>query len=278
MNFIFISCSKYLCNPIFLSNFAVQNHVKHKTLLVMKKILFFVSFVLLNCASFAQVTFQHSFDENEVINTGTYDNDLNKSLIYSEDVTELYGKAYYSTKLDTLTYSIKRYNADYSVNSTKVFNIPVIPDYYAREVSISKTIFDDDASTYEMLVIYSAVNTPYNGQDRNSYQKAMIYKEDGTEIADLGVGYNLYVSSYLHIYDNEFRFYIRRTNYENTAYVSGVSDVTYFNYEIYKVNKKNTNGLQQVPVDRLPKKVLIDGNIYIIEGDKVIDTLGRVVQ
>ena len=70
----------------------------------MKNILFFVSFVLLTCASFAQVTFQHSFDENEEINTVTYDYDLNKSLIYSENVTELYGKAYYSTKFDTLTY------------------------------------------------------------------------------------------------------------------------------------------------------------------------------
>ena len=240
----------------------------------MKKILFFVSLVLLNCASFAQVTFQHSFDENEVINTVTYDYDLNKSLFYSENDTELYGKAYYSTKFDTLTYSIKRYNADYSVNSTKVFNIPVIPDYYAREVSISKTIFDDDASTYEMLVIYRQIS--HNRQDRNTYEKAMIYKEDGTVIADLGFGFNLYVYPYLHIYDNEFRFYIRRTNYENTAYVSG--DVTYFNYDIYKVNKKNTNNLQQVPVERLPKKVLIDGKVYIIEGDKVIDTLGRVVQ
>ncbi len=242
----------------------------------MKKILFLVSFILLNCASYAQVTFQHSFDKNEVINTVTYDYDLNKSLFYSENGTELYGKAYYSTKFDTLTYSFKRYNADYSVNLTKVFNIPVIPDYYACDVSISKTIYDDDASTYEMLVIYRKIS--YNPQDRNTNEKAMIYKEDGTVIADLGFGYYLSVYSSLHIYDNEFRFYIRRTNYENTAYVSGVSDVTYFNYEIYKVNKKNTNGLQQVPVERLPKKVLIDGKVYIIEGDKVIDTLGRVVQ
>lgn len=242
----------------------------------MKKILFLVSFILLNCASYAQVTFQHSFDKNEVINTVTYDYDLNKSLFYSENVTELYGKAYYSTKFDTLTYSFKRYNADYSVNSTKVFNIPVIPDYFADEVTISKTIFDDDASTYEMLVIYRKIS--YNGQDRNTYEKAMIYKEDGTVIADLGFGYNLYVYPYLHIYDNEFRFYIHRINYENTAYVSGVRDVTYFNYDIYKVNKKNANNLQQVPVERLPKKVLIDGKVYIIEGDKVIDTLGRVVQ
>ena len=47
----------------------------------MKKILFLVSFILLNCASYAQVTFQHSFDKNEVINTLPLDGSSDASIV-----------------------------------------------------------------------------------------------------------------------------------------------------------------------------------------------------
>lgn len=240
------------------------------------------SFVLatLFAATFAnaqQVTLQHTFEKEE-INLIQYDYSTNKSLMYTENVMELYGNAYYSIKFDTLTYNIKRYNADYSYHSTRTFNIPVINEYYACNVTVTKTIFDDDESNYELVVLYRKIGSWYGSQDRNSEMKAMVYTENGSIIADLGTGYNLYVYPYLHIYNNEYRFYVRRYNYTNTAYESGRSDTYYYNFDIYKVNKQNANNLQQVSKENLPKKVLIDGKVYIIAGEKVIDVLGREVK
>ena len=160
----------------------------------MKKIIFILA--TLFAATFVnaqQVTFQHSF-VGEDISIVTYDYSQNKSLYYSDNINELYGNAYYTCIFDTTTYTIKRYNTDYTLNSTKVFNIPEVPEYKAySSVQISKTIFDDDPNTYEFVVTYYKIGGTYRDQDRNSHYIARVYREDGTLVADLGTANSLYV-------------------------------------------------------------------------------------
>lgn len=236
--------------------------------------------MLLSCTLMAQVTLQHTF-----VGRGhyyaTYDYSSMSSLIYQENMTEYYGNAYYLTSFDTTTYTITQYNTDYSVRSTRVFNIPVVPGYVAISCSLSKAIFDDDANTVELLVKYEIADYySIEYTNRNLRYKMLAYREDGTMVADFGYSSYIYVYPYLHVYDREYRIWVEKQDYVIPAYNSNDPqrwDYAY-SYEVYKVNKRNASGLQQVPARDLPRKVMHDGKVFIIAGDRVIDVLGRDVR
>ena len=226
----------------------------------------------------AQVTLQHTF-VGQTHAFVTYDYSNNTSLIYQENTNELYGGAYYLTSFDTTTYTIKQYDTDYNLQSTRTFNIPVVSGYHAIMCSLSKTMYDDDANTYEMTVTY-LFDSPSGDYDRHTSCTVRSYKEDGTLIADFGTAGSIAVYPYLHVYDREYRLWVTKQNYQNGYYVSGASNnYTYvYSYDVYKVNKRNASGLQQVPSYDLPRKVMHDGKVLIIAGDRVIDVLGRDVR
>lgn len=243
----------------------------------MRKI-FISLFMLLSCTLMAQVTLQHTFVGNDH-SFVTYDYTTPTSLIYQDNTTELYGGAYYQTSFDTTTYTIKQYDTDYNLRSTRTFNIPVISGYYASSCSVSKTLFDDDANSYELVVNYRLVSTS-GDYNRNNLIKIVAYKENGTVIADFGTGEYMYFYPYLHVYDREYRAWVSRREYVNPTYISGADnnyDCNYY-YDVYKVNKRNASGLQQVPAHDMPRKVMYDGKVFIIAGDRVIDVLGRDVR
>ena len=88
----------------------------------------FLVLLLVSCAVLtdAQVlTLQHSYE-----GTGFFYNSINRqtkeSLMYEDNVDELYGNAYYSELLsyEDSTFTITTYNEDYSFQSMKQFHIP----------------------------------------------------------------------------------------------------------------------------------------------------------
>lgn len=231
----------------------------------------FILFCLLAAATMnAQLlTYQHTFTEsvsfvswNEATQTSNY---------YYEDLSDLNGDFYYSRILDydNYTYTIKQYGADYSLVSTKVFNVPTMQDYSLNSFVLTRTVFDDDPKTYEFIVSYSK----YNQTDYTTEYKMLIYSENGNVLFDLGTsaGY-MYAYNELQICNNEYRFCVRKEGYdsETAKYVTCT--------DIYKVNnKKSARGLKQVPAGQMPKKVMIDNQIYIIKDNKVFDMQGRVM-
>ena len=140
----------------------------------------FLVLLLVSCAILtdAQVlTLQHSYE-----GTGFFYNSINRqtkeSLMYEDNVDELYGNAYYSELLsyEDSTFTITTYNEDYSFQSMKQFHIPGGHLIAMISVQLSKCTFDDDSNTYEMLVLYIDQSAPtYN----NKYL-LRLYREDGT--------------------------------------------------------------------------------------------------
>lgn len=241
--------------------------------------IFISLFTLLSCSLMAQVTLQHTFVGRNYT-CASYDYSSMTSLIYSESTTDLYGSAYYQTVFDTTSYTITQYGTNYELISTRVFNIPVIPGYYASSCQITKSIFDDDPNTYEVLVSYRWDSKSGNLSDRNMNAKALAYREDGTIVADFGNACYIYVYPYLHVYDREYRILVSKENCVVPVYNYNdpQKDDVIYSYDVYKVNKRNASGLQQVPAHDMPRKVMHDGKVFIIAGDRVIDVLGRDVR
>lgn len=239
----------------------------------MRKLLLFF-FVILSSLTMAEVSLQHTFVGYQH-NFVQYDYSSNKSLIYQDNINELYGSAYYYTSFDTTAYMIKQYDADFEMVDSIAFNIPLDSGYCATSCTVTKTIFDDDADSYELIVKYRKQNYDWNvPADRDSLEKVLVYRDDGTFIANLGAAYSIYVYPYLHVYDNEYRIWVQR-NYPSYL-PGGVMSGEY--YDVYFVDKKKNTGLQQVPAHDLPRKVMHDGKVFIIAGDCIVDVLGRDVR
>ena len=231
----------------------------------------FTLFCLLATATMnAQLlTLQHTFTGD--VTFKYYDEATQTSYYYEDDLSDLYGNAYYSTYADQEagTYTIKRYGADFSLVSAKVFNIPKLSDYELNGFYLSRTIFDDDPNTYEFIVNYYR----YDQINYTSEYKLMIYSENGNVLYDFGSSTGSFSAfPELHICNNEYRFKVRKSEYDPSS--GQYTSSTY----IYKVNnKKSTEGMNQIPVGKLSKKVLIDNKVYILKDNKVFDMQGREV-
>lgn len=231
----------------------------------------FILFCLLATATVnAQVvTLLHTFDE--YIYFKSYDETTQTSRYYTDNLSDLYGDAYYSKTLDEAagTYMINQYGADCSLVSTKVFTIPTLEGYTINNFELTRTLFDDDPNTYEYLVTYYKYDQTTYLQEN----KLILCSENGNVLYDFGTNYSyMYAYPELHILNNEYRFIVERNVYDlSTERTKTIRD-------IYKVNnKKSARGLKQVPAGQMPKKIMIDNQIYIIKDNKVFDMQGRVM-
>ena len=204
----------------------------------------FLVLLLVSCAVLtdAQVlTLQHSYE-----GTGFFYNSINRqtkeSLMYEDNVDELYGNAYYSELLsyEDSTFTITIYNEDYSFQSMKQFHIPGGHLIAIISVQLSKCTFDDDSNTYEMLVLYIDQSAPtYN----NKYL-LRLYREDGTLLYDFGRANSFTFSTALHM---------------------------------YKVNKSVAAELTPIQANEVKFfKVVEDGHVYVIRDGRKYDMRGFV--
>ncbi len=209
-----------------------------------------------------------------------YDYDNNKSLMYQDnDNTSIQGKYYYCTNFDSRTgvYKVINYNYDFTPMDSSEMYIPSLENHTISSYSASKHIFNDDNQT-EILVTYSVdaayINTvlcPEGGYKmRQNYNvHTLLYDYKGNVIFDFGYGLTLSVSSYLHIYNNQYRLWVMRLTYPSE------DATTYqYSYEVWSVNKKNSTGLKEIYPEQIPNKILKDGRIFIEVGDMQYDIQG----
>jgi hypothetical protein len=48
--------------------------------------------------------------------------------------------------------------------------------------------------------------------------------------------------------------------------------------DVFAIYQQNTEGIENVNIDTLPQKVVIDGQIYILRGEKVYTLQGQEVK
>lgn len=215
----------------------------------------------------------HVFNQ-EGMQLQLYDYDNNKSLMYQDnDNTSIQGKYYYCTNFNSKTgvYKVINYNYDFTPMDSSEMYIPALENHTISSYSASKHIFNDDNQT-EMLVTYvvddAYINTvlcPECGSKMsyNYLRHTLLYDSKGNVIFDFGYGFSLIVSSYLHVYNNQYRLWVTRLTYPSE------DAATYqYSYEVWSVNKKNSTGLKEVKPEDLPRKFLRDGQIFIQIGDK----------
>ena len=238
----------------------------------------FLVLLLVSCAVLtdAQVlTLQHSYE-----GTGFFYNSINRqtkeSLMYEDNVDELYGNAYYSELLsnEDSTFTITTYNEDYSFQSMKQFHIPGGHLIAMISVQLSKCTFDDDSNTYEMLVLYIDQSAPtYN----NKYL-LRLYREDGTLLHDFGRANSFTFSSALHMYAGEYRLWISK-NLQRDELIPdyGWKTTKYTQNDVYKVNKGIAAELTPIQANEVKFfKVVEDGHVYVIRDGRKYDMRGFV--
>lgn len=238
----------------------------------------FLVLLLVSCAVLtdAQVlTLQHSYE-----GTGFFYNSINRqtkeSLMYEDNVDELYGNAYYSELLsyEDSTFTITTYNEDYSFQSMKQFHIPGGHLIAMISVQLSKCTFDDDSNTYEMLVLYIYQSAPtYN----NKYL-LRLYREDGTLLHDFGRANSFTFSSALHMYAGEYRLWISKNLQRDELIPNyGWKTIKYTQNDIYKVNKSVAAELTPIQANEVKFfKVVEDGHVYVIRDGRKYDMRGFV--
>ncbi len=238
----------------------------------------FLVLLLVSCAVLtdAQVlTLQHSYE-----GTGFFYNSINRqtkeSLMYEDNVDELYGNAYYSELLsyEDSTFTITTYNEDYSFQSMKQFHIPGGHLIAMISVQLSKCTFDDDSNTYEMLVLYIDQSAPtYN----NKYL-LRLYREDGTLLHDFGRANSFTFSSALHMYAGEYRLWISKNLQRDELIPNyGWKTIKYTQNDIYKVNKSVAAELTPIQANEVKFfKVVEDGHVYVIRDGRKYDMRGFV--
>ena len=238
----------------------------------------FLVLLLVSCAVLtdAQVlTLQHSYE-----GTGFFYNSINRqtkeSLMYEDNVDELYGNAYYSELLsyEDSTFTITTYNEDYSFQSMKQFHIPGGHLIAMISVQLSKCTFDDDSNTYEMLVLYIDQSAPtYN----NKYL-LRLYREDGTLLYDFGRANSFTFSTALHMYNGEYRLWISK-NLQRDELIPdyGWKTIKYTQNDVYKVNKSVAAELAPIQANEVKfLKVVEDGHVYVIRDGRKYDRRGVV--
>lgn len=238
----------------------------------------FLVLLLVSCAVLtdAQVlTLQHSYE-----GTGFFYNSINRqtkeSLMYEDNVDELYGTAYYSELLsyEDSTFTITTYNEDYSFQSMKQFHIPGGHLIAMISVQLSKCTFDDDSNTYEMLVLYIDQSAPtYN----NKYL-LRLYREDGTLLYDFGRANSFTFSTALHMYNGEYRLWISK-NLQRDELIPdyGWKTTKYTQNDVYKVNKSVAAELTPIHANEVKLlKVVEDGHVYVIRDGRKYDMRGFV--
>ena len=238
----------------------------------------FLVLLLVSCAVLtdAQVlTLQHSYE-----GTGYFYNSINRqtkeSLMYEDNVDELYGDAYYSELLsyEDSTFTITTYNEDYSFQSMKQFHIPGGHLIAMISVQLSKCTFDDDSNTYEMLVLYIDQSAPtYN----NKYL-LRLYREDGTLLYDFGRANSFTFSTALHMYNGEYRLWISK-NLQRDELIPdyGWKTIKYTQNDVYKVNKGIAAELTPIQANEVKfLKVVEDGHVYVIRDGRKYDMRGFV--
>lgn len=238
----------------------------------------FLVLLLVSCAVLtdAQVlTLQHSYE-----GTGFFYNSINRqtkeSLMYEDNVDELYGNAYYSELLsnEDSTFTITIYNEDYSFQSMKQFHIPGGHLIAIISVQLSKCTFDDDSNTYEMLVLYIDQSAPtYN----NKYL-LRLYREDGTLLYDFGRANSFTFSTALHMYNGEYRLWISKNLQRNELIPDyGWKTIKYTQNDVYKVNKSVATELAPIQANEVKFfKVVEDGHVYVIRDGRKYDMRGFV--
>lgn len=208
-----------------------------------KSVILFFAVIACFSNAFAQITLLHTFD-GQGWNLSQVSNDGN---VYNYVEFSAYPpQTYYHEDLDrdNNTYTVLVYDANFQVQSNLVYNIPIVSGYKPYAVYLSKTIFNDNANDVEMAVDYQIDPVDYYS---NQAHKIILYSENGNQIFDFGYSSSsVYVQSFLHYFNNEYRIGIQRTEYDAD------SRVTTYKYEIYRVPKTNTTGLQQVPAKLLP--------------------------
>lgn len=239
----------------------------------------FLVLLLVSCAVLADaqvLTLQHSYE-----GTGFFYNSINRqtkeSLMYEDNVDELYGNAYYSELLsyEDSTFTITTYNEDYSFLSMKQFHIPGGHLIAMISVQLSKCTFDDDSNTYEMLVLYIDQSAPtYN----NKYL-LRLYREDGTLLYDFGRANSFTFSTALHMYNGEYRLWISK-NLQRDELIPdyGWKTIKYTQNDVYKVNKSAAAELTPIQANEVKFfKVVEDGHVYVIRDGRKYDMRGREI-
>lgn len=238
----------------------------------------FLVLLLVSCAVLtdAQVlTLQHSYE-----GTGFFYNSINRqtkeSLMYEDNVDELYGNAYYSELLsyEDSTFTITTYNEDYSFQSMKQFHIPGGHLIAMISVQLSKCTFDDDSNTYEMLVLYIDQSAP----TYNNVYLLRLYREDGTLLYDFGRANSFTFSTALHMYNGEYRLWISK-NLQRDELIPdyGWKTIKYTQNDIYKVNKSVAAELTPIHANEMKSfKIVEDGNVYVIRDGRKYDMRGFV--
>ena len=238
----------------------------------------FLVLLLVSCAVLtdAQVlTLQHSYE-----GTGFFYNSINRqtkeSLMYEDNVDELYGNAYYSELLsyEDSTFTITIYNEDYSFQSMKQFHIPGGHLIAIISVQLSKCTFDDDSYTYEMLVLYRDQSAP----TYNNVYLLRLYREDGTLLHDFGRANSFTFSSALHMYAGEYRLWISKNLQRDELIPNyGWKTIKYTQNDIYKVNKSVAAELTPIQANEVKFfKVVEDGHVYVIRDGRKYDMRGFV--
>lgn len=108
----------------------------------------------------------------------------------------------------------------------------------------------------------------------NDYEKVLVYQytnQTCTTLADFGTGYSIYVYSYLHVYDNQYRLCVTIQNFDE-------DHNTYFDYKVYSVNKQNATGLQQISAEEFSRKVFEHNQVVIYSGDKKYNMQGMLIE
>ena len=244
----------------------------------MKKTILFLSILCASTITAQVLTLQHSYEGGAEFFYNSVNRQTDESRMYEDNVDELYGNSYYSELLnrDDSTYTITIYNDDYSLESSKQFQIPGGRYMGIVSVLLSKATFDDDSNTYEMLVLYKNQNAPtYN---YNYY--LLLYREDGTLLHDFGTANSFSYSTALHMYGGEYRLWISKKikRYEYTEEAPYGKDYYYTIYEIYRVNKSMASDLNQVPSNEVKYiKVLEDGQVYVIREGRKYEMKGCII-
>ena len=216
-----------------------------------------------------QVTLLHTFDQRTLTGSSGYFNYHSNDYYYA-NTTDSYlyvdagvnEKGYYSYELDNASYTYKytTYNNDFSINTSKTYTIPQIENYELSWVYLYSTLFDDDESTTEMLVQYEHKDGYSSGNIRTKY---VLYTEHGDLIFDFGTAENIYIDSWLHYLDGEFRLWVEYRYSCSEEEREQTGKYSYYIYKIFKIDKKTLTGLQQIPAEMLPYPNPAKSNINI---------------
>lgn len=217
-----------------------------------------------------QITLLHTFDERELngtyphfsyhMNDYIYANSTDSYIYVDASVND---KGYYSYERDeeNYTYTYTTYNNDFSIKNKSVYAIQKVENYNLNSVSLFKTLFDDDETTTEILVTYEHEDG-YNAS-ANIRKKCILYDEQGGIIYDFGTARMFGTIYYLHYVENEFRLWIEYMYDYSAEETEQTGKYSYSLHKIFKVNKRKTTGLQQVPAKMFPYPNPANSNINI---------------